>query len=40
MDRYEKRWSSDRQLRAVRTAALICVAIAFAAIAVKAVPLG
>ena len=40
MDRYEKRWMSDRQLRAVRVTALVCVAITFAATAVKAIPFG
>ena len=40
MDRFDKRWNSDREMRAARLAALVCVAIAFAAIAVKAVPLG
>jgi len=40
MDRFEKRSISDWELRAVRIAALVCVAVAFAAIAVKAVPVG
>ena len=35
------RWGRDRrQLRAVRLAALVCIAMSFAAIALKVVPLG
>ena len=35
------RWGRDRrQLRAVRLAALVCIATSFVAIALKVVPLG
>ena len=35
------RWGRDRrQLRVVRLAALVCIAMSFAAIALKVIPLG
>lgn len=40
MDRFEKRSNGDWEMRAVRVAALVCVAVASVAIAVKAVPVG
>jgi hypothetical protein len=41
MDRFDHGWKRDRRhVLAVRFAALVCLAISFAAIAIKTVPLG
>lgn len=42
VDRFDgnRRGSDRRQLRAVRLAALVCIAMSFAVIALKVVPLG
>ena len=41
MDRFDGSWRRDRrQVHAVRFAALVCLAMSFAAIAIKTVPLG